>query len=132
MDDGSLDEVLDELDGSADESSNEPPAADDILSAEQSSEVLSEEISEEMDELLSSTDDDIAFDAVEPQFDTDNEEDIDLLAGEDGVRMKLDLARAYIEMGDSQGAQDIINEVIGSGDEEQQKEANDLLQSMQS
>jgi pilus assembly protein FimV len=132
MDDGSLDEVLEELDGSADESSNEVSSADDILSDEQSSEVLSEEISEEMDELLSSTDDDIAFDAVEPQFDTDNEEDIDLLAGEDGVRMKLDLARAYIEMGDSQGAQDIINEVIGSGDEEQQKEANDLLQSMQS
>ena len=46
------------------------------------------------------------------------------------MRMKLDLARAYIEMGDSQGAQDIINEVIGMGDAEQQQEANELLQSM--
>lgn len=142
-----------DFDIAAQEEGSQPPSADDSLNElliadlddniedqqsaaqtseenQSSTEQLSEEITTEVDELLDSTDDEIAFDAVEPQFDAQNEDEIDLLAGEDGVRMKLDLARAYIEMGDSQGAQDIINEVIGIGDVEQQQEANELLQSI--
>ncbi|MEH6442515.1 MAG: FimV/HubP family polar landmark protein [Oceanospirillaceae bacterium] len=91
----------------------------------------SESLNEQVDELLSSTDDEIAFEEVAPAFDAENENDIDLLSGEDGLRMKLDLARAYIEMGDEQGAADIISEVTKSGDEEQQREAQQLLSSMQ-
>jgi pilus assembly protein FimV len=106
---------------------------DDLLAADP---VVDDEapqaLSEEVDQLLSSTDDEIALEEVAPVFDADNEEDIDLLAGEDGLRMKLDLARAYVEMGDSQGAKDIISEVLAAGDEEQRAEAQLMLDSLQS
>ena len=105
----------------------------DSADAESESVVGEEEVLDEtLDELLSSTDDDIALDSVAPEFDADSEDEVDLLSGEDGVRMKLDLARAYVEMGDDQGAQDIINEVMAAGDEEQQLEAKELLASLKS
>ena len=40
---------------------------------------------------------------------------------------KLDLARAYLEMGDKEGAREILQEVVGEGGPEQQAEANKLL-----
>ncbi len=39
---------------------------------------------------------------------------------------KLDLARAYVEMGDSQMARSLLDEVDASGDDEQKKEAAEL------
>ncbi|HCL37326.1 MAG TPA: hypothetical protein DHW72_02835, partial [Marinobacter hydrocarbonoclasticus] len=43
---------------------------------------------------------------------------------------KLDLARAYIEMGDSDGARDILEEVALEGNEEQKAEAQELLKNL--
>ncbi len=40
---------------------------------------------------------------------------------------KLDLARAYIDMGDDDGAREILGEVISEGDTSQKGEANELL-----
>ena len=40
---------------------------------------------------------------------------------------KLDLARAYLEMGDKEGAREILQEVAGEGGPEQQAEANKML-----
>jgi pilus assembly protein FimV len=40
---------------------------------------------------------------------------------------KLDLARAYIDMGDSDMAKSLLNEVAQQGNAEQQKEAQELL-----
>ena len=40
---------------------------------------------------------------------------------------KLDLARAYMDMGDEDGARQILEEVIAEGSEEQQDEARQLL-----
>jgi pilus assembly protein FimV len=37
------------------------------------------------------------------------------------------LARAYIDMGDSEGARDILDEVKQEGSEEQQREAATLI-----
>lgn len=53
----------------------------------------------------------------------------DLLIAEDADQMatKLDLARAYMDMGDSEGAKSILEEVASKGTEEQQSEASDLL-----
>ncbi|EPJ45440.1 MAG: hypothetical protein OFPII_28040 [Osedax symbiont Rs1] len=92
----------------------------------------SEVLEEQLDELLGSTDDEIALEAVAPEFDADNEEEIDLLSGEDGMRMKLDLARAYIEMGDADGAKDIIKEVMDAGEADHLSEAQELLDSIES
>ncbi len=43
------------------------------------------------------------------------------------VGTKLDLARAYIDMGDPEGARSILNEVADEGSSEQQQEARKLL-----
>ena len=60
---------------------------------------------------------------------TDDEMDaeLDFLADADEAATKLDLARAYIDMGDSEGAKDILSEVLGEGNDEQRKEATELL-----
>lgn len=43
---------------------------------------------------------------------------------------KLDLARAYVEMGDTDGAREILEEVLKEGSEQQQADANQLLASL--
>ncbi len=45
----------------------------------------------------------------------------------DEVGTKLDLARAYIEMGDKTGARELLEEVLDHGDSNQQQEARELL-----
>ena len=59
--------------------------------------------------------------------DDDMDDELDFLADADEAATKLDLARAYIDMGDSEGAKDILSEVLGEGNDEQRKEANELL-----
>ncbi|WP_312936530.1 FimV/HubP family polar landmark protein, partial [Pseudomonas sp.] len=53
--------------------------------------------------------------------------DFDFFSGTDEVTTKLDLARAYVDMGDSQGARDILDEVLKDGDDGQRQEAKALL-----
>ena len=43
------------------------------------------------------------------------------------VGTKLDLARAYIDMGDPEGARSILGEVVDEGDEAQRQEAQKLI-----
>ena len=53
----------------------------------------------------------------------------DMVFAAEGNQMstKLDLARAYMDMGDGDGARQILEEVMGDGTEEQQEEARQLL-----
>jgi pilus assembly protein FimV len=51
----------------------------------------------------------------------------DFLDEEDAATTKLDLARAYIDMGDEDGAREILSEVLQEGSDEQQQVANELL-----
>jgi pilus assembly protein FimV len=46
------------------------------------------------------------------------------------VGTKLDLARAYLDMGDPDGARSILNEVLEEGDQPQRQEARQLLDGM--
>lgn len=50
--------------------------------------------------------------------------------GADEVATKLDLARAYIEMGDRDGARDILAEVAHEGDDAQKQEVRRLLEKL--
>lgn len=47
--------------------------------------------------------------------------------GEDAVGTKLDLARAYLDMGDPEGARSMLQEVLGEGTDAQKTEARKLL-----
>ncbi|MDW2778091.1 FimV/HubP family polar landmark protein [Pseudomonas sp. YQ_6] len=67
-------------------------------------------------------------DAVaQPELEPLDDLDFDFFSGSDEVATKLDLARAYIDMGDSQGARDILDEVVKDGDDSQRQEAEDML-----
>ena len=57
-------------------------------------------------------------------------DDTDLLAGTDVVGTKLDLARAYIDMGDNESAHDILKEVAEEGSEQQKQEAKALMENI--
>jgi pilus assembly protein FimV len=58
------------------------------------------------------------------------DEDFDFLADADEAATKLDLARAYIDMGDKEGAKDILQEVLEEGQDAQKQEAQQLLDSL--
>ena len=60
--------------------------------------------------------------------DEGDEEGLMFAADGDEVATKLDLARAYIDMGDHDGARTILDEVVSSGNETQQQEARSLLE----
>ncbi len=62
-------------------------------------------------------------------LDEDFDADIDdsLFADVDEVGTKLDLAKAYIDMGDSDGAKSILDEVVEEGDATQKEEAKELM-----
>ena len=48
----------------------------------------------------------------------------------DEVGTKLDLARAYVEMGDKEGAREILNEVLAEGNDKQKDDAKGMLSSL--
>ncbi len=58
------------------------------------------------------------------------EEAFDFLDEQDTASTKLDLARAYIDMGDEDGARDILSEVMQEGSDDQQEKAGELLQKL--
>ncbi|MDI9245502.1 FimV/HubP family polar landmark protein [Marinobacter sp. CHS3-4] len=64
------------------------------------------------------------------ESDLGDDDDFDFLAGTDEAATKLDLARAYVEMGDVDGARDILEEVALEGNDEQKAEAQDLLKNL--
>ncbi|MDX2457637.1 MAG: FimV/HubP family polar landmark protein, partial [Gammaproteobacteria bacterium] len=50
-----------------------------------------------------------------------------LLNNTDEVTTKLDLAHAYMDMGDPDGARSILDEVMGEGNDEQKREAEGII-----
>ena len=69
----------------------------------------------------------IEFGGVENLYDFN---DIEPIEDIDAVDVKLDLANTYIEMGDPEGAREILNEIIGEADEAGQAKARAVLESM--
>lgn len=77
--------------------------------------------------------DDLAFAQLEDVLAEGEDDDDDAegfgygVAGNE-VATKLDLARAYIDMGDESGAREILEEVLQEGTDEQRGEANKLIE----
>ena len=76
--------------------------------------------------------DNLTYVSDEDSFDDDEEEGEDeefaFLSDSDEATTKLDLARAYIDMGDSDGAQEILLDVVKQGTEAQRRDAQSLLE----
>jgi len=51
----------------------------------------------------------------------------DIYVGEDAIGTKLDLAKAYLDMGDPEGAKSMLDEVMAEGNDSQRDEARRLL-----
>ncbi|WAT26787.1 FimV/HubP family polar landmark protein [Pseudomonas sp. GXZC] len=88
-----------------------------------------DDVNAELDRLSQS----LEHPSIEPSFTAedaakgDDEPEFDFLSGTDEVATKLDLAQAYIDMGDADGARDILSEVLTEGDETQRGEAKEML-----
>jgi pilus assembly protein FimV len=83
------------------------------------------------------TDSGVDFKLDIPDLNLGESPTVDVTAGggeKDGhwydVQSKFDLAKAYQEMGDKDGAKDILQEVIKEGDAEQQAQAKKLLETI--
>jgi pilus assembly protein FimV len=57
----------------------------------------------------------------------EDDEDLVIAAESSGLSTKLDLARAYMDMGDDDGARQILEEVLAEGTDELKAEASELL-----
>ena len=108
---------------------NESAAADLDLSGELESsapdnlEVLATETASENSEVESAD----ADEAGSNVFSMEDDEEFAFLADTDEAATKLDLARAYIDMGDKDGAKDILQEVLTEGNDVQKQDASELL-----
>ena len=149
-----LEAALDEaesLDIDFEEETGADQAADD---AEDEATVMLDSVDEAVDETVQV---DLASEAVDLDFNVDEgeqtgdaetadntadqslgdlpeEEEFDLssLDDVDEVSTKLDLARAYLDMGDHEGTRDILQEVLADGNEAQKKEAQELMDQLES
>lgn len=110
---------------------------DEELSLDAEPEVVSEPESEMGDDTLFTKaisdvpEEDLDFELPEIDPDSmDDDSDLGFLSDSDETATKLDLARAYIDMGDSEGAKDIIEEIQKEGNEQQKAEADKLLEKL--
>ena len=71
----------------------------------------------------------LGMDTPPPFEDPDDDSELGLIYASDTnpIETKLDLARAYIDMSDEEGARPVLEEVINEGDPQQQAEARELL-----
>ena len=134
-----LDDVegLEDLDDIADlDDSEEDDSVEDILDLDEDNADTSDEDDFVLDDEDDSADDEISLDddenneyGLDENVDFDQEEsfDEDSLDSDDEIATKLDLARAYVDMGDSDGAKEILEEVIAAGTDEQKAEAQALI-----
>ncbi len=138
-------EPVEEFPQSAQEASNPLEDVDQNLPSLND---FDDELADSPDEFTPGDDDELEFTLDEMELDqsaqeqaealadsdgSDQEEDsddLDFLGDADEATTKLDLARAYIEMADKDAAQDILNEVLEEGSDEQQDEARKLLESI--
>jgi pilus assembly protein FimV len=58
------------------------------------------------------------------------DDELDFLEESDEVSTKLDLAKAYMDMGDREGAEDILNEVLEEGNDHQKSDAKALMEKL--
>lgn len=109
-------------------------SADDFLADENLEDLsaVDNEVAETQESELSPVDQESADSEADfeiPDFDPENDDDsnLDFLSDNDETATKLDLARAYIDMGDADGAKDILDEIMEEGNDEQKQEAEALL-----
>ncbi|WCN09289.1 FimV/HubP family polar landmark protein [Marinomonas mediterranea] len=115
---------------------------DDVDESSVFDEEPSDTLAQSIEESLAEAQNEVSEDDLEiPEFGeaeaaadeevSDDEENIDFFdASGDEVATKLDLARAYMDMGDEEGARVILEDVIETGNEQQVAEAESMMERM--
>ncbi len=95
----------------------------DLESLEKELELLSGDLEEEIDEQPDADELNLSDELAVKE----EEEAVLDLDSTDEITTKLDLARAYVDMGDEDGAKSILEEVVIEGSDEQKQQAQELL-----
>ncbi|MDA1299282.1 MAG: hypothetical protein O2868_04290 [Proteobacteria bacterium] len=104
--------------------------SDDELSLDSDDDGISLDLDDGDDDILADLDEanDLGLDDDLGELDLD--EDLGELDLDEDAGSKLDLARAYLDMGDPDGARTLLNEVVSEGTEDDVKAANELLEKL--
>jgi pilus assembly protein FimV len=113
------------------------PVLDEFADFDASSEFDLNEL-EDLPDFTTEDDIDIAKDKVSQPSGKDidleqlaaADDEFDFLAGTDECATKLDLARAYLDMEDSEGAKELLQEVVTEGSDQQKHDARALMDSI--
>jgi pilus assembly protein FimV len=100
---------------------NEQQAPEQSLSFDEEVQPAADETESDESEPFNLSEDD---DTPDLEFDIGELDDID------EAETKLDLAAAYVDMGDPDGARSILNEVLVEGNDEQKDRANEILNTL--
>ena len=125
----SLDEIADEV-LDIDESDTAEAGAetlDDFADAAAELDALADDTTEEAATILDFSE---ASASASADDSLDDELDLSDLDDIDEVSTKLDLAKAYLDMGDADGTRSILDEVMTEGNDQQKKEADELLRQL--
>ncbi|HHJ34898.1 MAG TPA: hypothetical protein ENJ87_03945 [Gammaproteobacteria bacterium] len=124
-----LDFGLDEIEDSAEAAAGDEVEEEVVLDLTEEAEALDIGVSD--DTVVA---EEISEPESEPEIelgdvDDEDEDDFDLssLDDVDEISTKLDLARAYLDMGDHEGTRGILEEVLAEGSDEQKQEASELM-----
>ncbi len=121
---------LSEIEDVLDKTQTDDQGAIELEDSESLDNLDLESIEKELEGLSSSLESDEATgDVDEISLLHSHSENLDL-DSTDEITTKLDLARAYIDMGDNEGAKSILEEVMGEGSDAQQQEAKELLETL--
>jgi pilus assembly protein FimV len=98
--------------------------------SEEAAEVSAGAALEEQGEVAVAAADDDPLDEFNLETAVQSDDEFDFEDEGDSANTKLDLARAYIDMGDADGARDILKEVMDEGNADQQQKAQSMLESL--
>jgi pilus assembly protein FimV len=120
---GSDQEKSDEMDFDMDLSNMDDPVESDDSVKDTDAKVIDFELPESIE---------FTLDEVNEVPEDDEDASEGMLNITDEVATKLDLARAYMDMGDPEGARGILDEVMGEGNDEQKLEAEGIISELAS
>ena len=136
----SLDESSDEPDIELDGTVEIPKATEETASDDSAGMDFDLSLDESSDEPEIELDGTVEIPKVETEADEDDDDDDEdhtvfvpraaqpeEQSVEDEIATKLDLAKAYVELGDKDSAKTILDEVLAEGNDEQKKQAQDLM-----
>ncbi|UTW45867.1 hypothetical protein KFE80_02850 [bacterium SCSIO 12696] len=116
-----------------DEDASDADVADtkeDDVQLESEPELVLDESQGDEDEAVDALSEDSSSEDDSPQESLDDD-DFDLDMEGDEIGTKLDLAKAYSDVGDADGAREMLEEVIEEGNDEQKAEAKKLLDDLE-